>query len=112
VAREAFEALIKMLVPFAPHIAEEIWAHMGHQTSLARASWPAFDRDLAREDKIEVPVQINGKIRSRVYLSEGANEDEMRKAALDDEKVRAATAGRDVLKVIVVPKKLVNVVLK
>jgi len=112
VAREAFEALIKMLVPFAPHIAEEIWAQMGHQTSLARASWPAFDRDLAREDKIEVPVQINGKIRSRVYLSEGANEDEMRKAALDDEKVRAATAGRDVLKVIVVPKKLVNVVLK
>jgi leucyl-tRNA synthetase len=112
VAREAFEALTKMLVPFAPHIAEEISLHMGHEKSLAFGTWPVFDPELAREDQIEVPVQINGKIRSRVYMSAGASEDEMRRAALDDEKVKSATAGRDVVKVVVVPKKLVNVVLR
>jgi leucyl-tRNA synthetase len=112
VAREAFEILIKMLVPFAPHISEEIWRDMGNAKSLVVAAWPAFNPELAREDEIEVPVQINGKIRTRVYMSAGATEDEMRQAALDDEKVRSATAGRSVVKVIVVPKKLVNVVLR
>ncbi|HKF57104.1 MAG TPA: class I tRNA ligase family protein, partial [Blastocatellia bacterium] len=112
VAREAFEALIRMLVPFAPHIAEEIWESMGHTESLAFADWPAFDSELAQEDRIEVPVQINGKIRSKVYVGAGASEDEMREAALQDEKVKSATAGREVVKVIVVPKKLVNLVLR
>jgi leucyl-tRNA synthetase len=112
VAREAFEALVRMLVPFAPHIAEEISQSMGHSTSLAFATWPAFDPELAKEDRIEVPVQINGKIRSRVYMGAGASEDEMREAALQDEKVKSATAGREVVKIIVVPKKLVNLVLR
>jgi leucyl-tRNA synthetase len=112
VAREAFEALTRMLVPFAPHIAEEISQNMGHTRSLALAAWPAFDAELAREEKIEVPVQINGKIRSRVYMSASASDDEIRRAALEDEKVKSAASGRDVVKVIVVPKKLVNVVLK
>jgi leucyl-tRNA synthetase len=112
VAREAFDALITMLAPFAPHIAEEISMSMGRSQSLAFAAWPSFDPELAREERIEVPVQINGKIRSRVYMSAGATEDEMRRAALEDEKVKSAAVGRDVLKVIVVPKKLVNVVLK
>ena len=112
VAREAFDALITMLAPFAPHIAEEISMSMGRSQSLAFAGWPSFDPELAREERIEVPVQINGKIRSRVYMSAGATEYEMRQAALEDEKVKSAAVGRDVLKVIVVPKKLVNVVLK
>jgi leucyl-tRNA synthetase len=112
VAREAFEALIRMLVPFAPHIAEEIFETMGHINSLAFANWPTFDPELAKEDQIEVPVQINGKVRSKVYMGAGASEDEMREAALQDEKVKSATAGREVLKVIVVPKKLVNLVLR
>jgi leucyl-tRNA synthetase len=112
VAREAFDALTKMLAPFAPHMAEEISMGMGRTQSLAFAAWPVFDRELAREEQIEVPVQINGKIRSRIYMSAAATEDEMRQAALEDEKVKSASAGKDLVKVIVVPNKLVNVVLR
>jgi leucyl-tRNA synthetase len=112
VAREAFEALIRMLAPFAPHISEELWESFGHAESLARAEWPQFNTDLAREEEIEVAVQVNGKLRSRVFTSAEASDDELRNAALADEKVMAAMAGKDVVKVIVIPHKLVNVVVK
>ncbi|HKV41116.1 MAG TPA: leucine--tRNA ligase [Blastocatellia bacterium] len=110
--RESFSALIKMLVPFAPHVAEEIWEAFGHSGGLAEESWPAYNEDLARDEEIEIPVQINGKLRGRIYVTADAAEDYLRKAALDDEKVRAALIGHEVLKVIVVPGKLVNVVIK
>jgi leucyl-tRNA synthetase len=112
VAREAFEALIRMLAPFAPHISEELWESFGHRESLARAEWPQFNTELAREEEIEVAVQVNGKLRSRVFTSAEASDDELRNAALADEKVMAATSGKDVVKVIVIPRKLVNVVVK
>ena len=112
VAREAVEALIRMLAPFSPHIAEEMWEAYGHQSSLVYAAWPEFNDVLAREEEIEVAVQVNGKLRSRVYASVEATEDELRQKALADEKVKAAAAGRDPFKVIVVPQKLVNVVFK
>jgi leucyl-tRNA synthetase len=112
VAREAFEALIRMLVPFAPHISEELWECYGHGESLARAEWPQFNEELAREEEIEVAVQVNGKLRSRVFTSAEASDDELRNAALADEKVMAATSGKDVVKVIVIPRKLVNIVVK
>ncbi|HLG16122.1 MAG TPA: leucine--tRNA ligase [Blastocatellia bacterium] len=112
IARDAIEALIKMLAPFTPHIAEEMWECTGHGTSLSKTDWPGFDADLAREETIEVAVQVNGKLRSRVFVSANASEADLREAALGDEKVKAAAAGRDVAKVIVVPRKLVNVVVK
>src|SRR5205085_7153075 len=112
VAREAFAALIRMLAPFAPHISEELWECFGHAESLARAVWPQFNTELAREEEIEVAVQVNGKLRSRVFTSAEASDDELRNAALADEKVMAATSGKDVIKVIVIPRKLVNVVVK
>ena len=112
VAREAIESLIAMLTPFAPHVAEEIWEAYGHSESLAATSWPAFNQELAREDEIEVAVQVNGKLRSRIFASPDASEYQLREAALRDEKVRAATEGRDVVKVVVIPHRLVNVVVK
>jgi leucyl-tRNA synthetase len=110
VAREAFEALIRMLAPFVPHISEELWESFGHAESLSRARWPEFSNELAREEEIEVAVQVNGKLRSRIFASSDAGDEQLREAALADEKVKAATAGRDIVKVIVIPKKLVNVV--
>lgn len=112
IAREAFEALIRMLVPFTPHIAEELWQAYGHSQSLASAPWPEFNNELARDEEIEVAVQVNGKLRSKIFMSPEASEDELKQAAFADEKVQAAAAGRDVAKVIVVPRKLVNIVVK
>lgn len=112
VAREAFEALIRMFTPFAPHMAEELWEQFGHTETLARTPWPEFSSELARDEEIEVAVQVNGKLRSRIFASPDASENDLREAALSDEKVQAAAAGRDVTKVIVVPRKLVNVVIK
>jgi leucyl-tRNA synthetase len=112
IAREAFHALIPMLAPFAPHISEELWTSFDHHQSLSRTNWPTFDDELAREDEVEVAVQLNGKLRSRIFASANASDDELREAALADPKVRAASGGRKILKVIVVPRKLVNIVLK
>jgi leucyl-tRNA synthetase len=112
VAREAIESLIAMLAPFAPHAAEEMWEAYGHSENLAATSWPGFNPGLAREEEIEVAVQVNGKLRSRIFASPDASEDQLREAALRDEKVRATTEGRDVVKVVVIPRRLVNVVIR
>ena len=112
IAREAFNALIPMLAPFAPHMSEELWESFGHSGSLARAQWPEFDADLARDEEIEVAIQINGKLRSRIFASANASDSELREAALSDDRVKNAIEGRVVAKIITVPGKLVNVVLK
>jgi leucyl-tRNA synthetase len=111
-AGEALEALTRMLAPFAPHISEELWENFGHKDSLASARWPEFSVELAREEEIEIAVQVNGKLRSRIFVSPEASEDDLRAAALFDEKVRAAIEGRDIVKVVVIPRRLVNVVVK
>jgi leucyl-tRNA synthetase len=112
VAREAFKALIPMLAPFAPHISEELWESFGNSQSLSRARWPEFDADLARDEEIEVAIQVNGKLRSRIFANANASDAELRDAALADEKVKAAIEGGVVARIITVPRKLVNVVLK
>jgi leucyl-tRNA synthetase len=112
VACEAVEALIRMLAPFAPHIAEEMWEAYGHSESLARTSWPEYSQELAREEQIEVAVQVNGKLRSRLFVPADISDDRLREAALADERVSAAVSGSEIVKTIVVPRKLVNVVIK
>jgi leucyl-tRNA synthetase len=112
VAYEAIESLIRMLAPFAPHIAEELWEAFGHSDSVARATWPEFSDELAREEEIEVAVQVNGKLRSRLFVAADLGDEDLREAALTDEKVQAATAGHDIVKIVVVPRKLVNIVIK
>ena len=111
--REALEALVLMLAPFSPHAAEEMWAHLGHDGGLLNsARWPQADAELARSEELEIPIQVNGKLRSRVLALPEVTEDELRTAALNDEKVRALIEGHEVVNVIVVPQRLVNVVVK
>jgi len=112
--REALEALVIMLTPFAPHVAEEMFEALGHAGGLLQGTrrWPTADPELARREELEIPIQVNGKLRSRVIASPGVSEDELRESALADERVRALTDGREVVKVIVVPERLVNVVIK
>ncbi|HXM35896.1 MAG TPA: class I tRNA ligase family protein, partial [Pyrinomonadaceae bacterium] len=112
--REALESLVVMLAPLSPHIAEEMWEGMGHTGALlgGRVNWPAADAELARQEELEIPLQVNGRLRSRILASPEVTEDELRAAALADEKVRGFIDGHQVLKVIIVPQRLVNVVIK
>ncbi|HUY82107.1 MAG TPA: leucine--tRNA ligase [Acidobacteriaceae bacterium] len=104
--------LVLLLAPFAPYLACELWEQIGGQGDLLRAPWPKFDEALAREDEIEIPVQINGKLRTVIRVAAEANQDTMRDTALADEKIKAGTAGKTIVKAIVVPGKLVNLVVK
>jgi len=111
--REALESLVLMLAPFSPHAAEEMWQHLGHNGGLLNSGrWPQADAELAKHDELEIPIQVNGKLRSRLLVSPQVTEEELRTAALGDEKIRAIIQGHQVVKVIVVPQRLVNVVIK
>jgi leucyl-tRNA synthetase len=111
--REAVEALVLMLAPFAPHAAEELWEQLGHAGGLLTSGrWPQADPELARREELEIPIQVNGKLRSRILASPEVTEDELRTAALNDEKIRALIQGHEVVKVIIVPQRLVNIVVK
>lgn len=111
--REALEGLVLMLAPFSPHIAEEMWEKLGHQGGLLKAArWPLADPELARREELEIPIQINGKLRSRLLVAPEVTEEELRTEALNDEKVRAFIEGHEVVKVIVVPQRLVNIVIR
>ncbi|MGI8997832.1 MAG: leucine--tRNA ligase [Pyrinomonadaceae bacterium] len=112
--REALEALTLMLAPFTPHIAEEMWEGLGHAGGIlgSRARWPQADAELAKKEALEIPVQINGKLRARVPATPETSEEELRSLALADDKVRLHTDGREIVKVIVVPQRLVNIVVR
>ncbi len=112
VLNEAAEKLVLLLAPFAPFVTQELWEEMGRKGPVFRQEWPVADPALAREDEIEVPVQVNGKLRSRVVVSRGLNKDELQARALDDERIRALVGGKQIVKVVVVPDRLVNIVVK
>jgi leucyl-tRNA synthetase len=101
-----------LLAPMAPYLAHELWEMTGERGNLLKAPWPKYDAALAAEDEIEIPVQVNGKLRSVVVVPADATEDQIKQAALADGKVRAAIDDRQVARIIVVPKKLVNVVIR
>src|SRR5947208_3707658 len=104
--------LVLLLAPFAPYLAHELWEMIGEQGSLLRAPWPKYDAALAKEEEIEIPVQVNGKLRSRVLVPADAEEVFVLERALADEKVKAAIAGKQVVKRIYVPEKMVNLVVR
>jgi leucyl-tRNA synthetase len=110
--REAVEALVVMLSPFAPHTAEELWERMGHAEGLTRVAWPSYDEQVARADEIVVPIQVNGKLRSRLTVPAGTSESEMRERALADPVVKTYTAGKTIKAVIVAKGRLINVVVE
>ncbi len=110
VLAEAQRNLILLLAPFAPYLTHELWEILGEKENLLKAPWPRYDAALAKEDEIEIPVQINGKVRSRITVPVDSTEEVLLAAALADEKIAAAIAGKTIVKKIVVPGKLVNVV--
>ncbi len=110
VLREALETLLTLLYPMAPHICEELWSDLGHSESLLRHEWPAYDKDAVKTDEILIVVQVNGKVRGRITVAADCGEDELKEAALEESNVRNHVADKNVRKVIVVPKKLVNIV--
>ncbi|MEO8679145.1 MAG: leucine--tRNA ligase [Vicinamibacterales bacterium] len=110
VAREAIEALMVMLSPFAPHTAEELWQMYGHSEGLAKASWPVFDAAVAKAEELEIPVQVNGKLRARVVVAPDIADAELEKIALADPNVQAHTAGKTIKKVVIAKGRLVSVV--
>ncbi len=103
---------VLLLHPFAPYIAYELWERLGQKTNLLRHPWPQYDPELAKEEEIDMAIQLNGKLRSHVLVPADATEDQIREAALNEEKVKAGIDGKKVVKVIVVKGKLVNVVVK
>jgi leucyl-tRNA synthetase len=110
VAREAVEALIVMLSPFAPHTMEELWQMYGHADGLSAARWPAFDAEVAKAEELEIPVQVNGKLRTVVKVAPTIEDAELQKIALADAHVQAHIAGKTVKKVVVVKGRLVSIV--
>ena len=108
---ELAEKLVLMLAPLVPHIAEELWARLGHADSVVHQLFPSADVGLLVEDSIELPVQVNGKVRSRIVVSTGASPDELETLALADERISQLTSGNQIRKVIVVPKKMINIVI-
>ena len=112
VPKKVIETLALLLSPYTPHLAEELWSMMGHEPSVANQSWPTYDEELCREDTMEMVVQINGKLRSRIMMPKSASKDEMIAAAKADEKSKVWLDGKTIVKEIAIPGKLVNFVVK
>jgi len=110
--KSAMETFVLLLSPFAPHIAEELWQALGHDNTLAYEPWPEFDESLIKEDTIEVPVQILGKLRSRIRVPADADKAALETAARDDPRIAELLDGKTIVKVIVVPGRMVNFVVK
>ncbi|MDX9757707.1 MAG: leucine--tRNA ligase [Bacteroidota bacterium] len=110
--RAAMETFVLLLAPFAPHLAEELWRLLGHDGTLAYEAWPAFDPAYTVDDEVEVILQVNGKLRDRIRVEKGMAADALEAAARENEKVRSFLDGKTVVKVITVPDKLVNIVVR
>ncbi|HEV2687022.1 MAG TPA: class I tRNA ligase family protein, partial [Bryobacteraceae bacterium] len=112
VMAEVVEKLSLLLGPFAPYLAEELWEEQGRQGPVFHQSWPAYDPELARDEQAEIVIQVNGKVRGRIFVPFGTQRDALEKLAIGDPKIKALLDGKQVVKVIVVPDKLVNIVVK
>jgi leucyl-tRNA synthetase len=109
---EAIEALVLLLAPLAPHVTEELWARMGRPYSVHTQPWPQYDEELAALQEVEIGVQVNGKVRGQMSVSADLPEEEVRQLALSLERVQPYLEGQEVVRVIVVPNRLVNIVVR
>ena len=112
VVRLALESMVRLLAPFVPHFAEELWAALGHEPSIMAAGWPEFSEAACAEDVLSIPVQVNGKLRGHAQVPAGAGEEEVKAAALALEKVKEHIGSAQVRKVVYVPGRLLNIVAK
>lgn len=109
---EYAEGFVKMLAPMAPHIAEELWQLLGHDSTLSYEQWPTYDETKLVDDEVEIAVQVAGKVRAKIVVAKDASKEDIEKVALADEKVQEYMAGKNLVKIIVIPSKLVNIVVK
>lgn len=109
---EYAEGFVKMLAPMVPHVAEELWQILGHDESLSYKEWPTYDEAKLVDDEVEIAVQVLGKVRAKIIVAKDASKEEIEKVALADDKVQEYMAGKDLVKIIVIPGKLVNIVVK
>jgi leucyl-tRNA synthetase len=109
---EVCEKLTLMLAPFAPYTAQDLWQTLGKDGPVFRDTWPSYDAELAKEDLAEIPVQVNGKLRAHLHVPLGTTKEELQRLALKQEKLKAFIEGKDIVKVIVLPDRLVNLVVK
>jgi leucyl-tRNA synthetase len=103
--------LVLLLAPFAPYLAHELWEMLGERSNLLKVPWPKYDPELAKEDELEIPVQVNGKLRSKIVVAPGTDEDDVKQKALADEKIQSYVAGKQIVKVIFTGK-LVSIVVR
>ncbi|MBO8622168.1 leucine--tRNA ligase [Staphylococcus aureus] len=106
------EGFVKMLAPIVPHIGEELWSKLGHEESITYQPWPTYDEALLVDDEVEIVVQVNGKLRAKIKIAKDTSKEEMQEIALSNDNVKASIEGKDIMKVIAVPQKLVNIVAK
>lgn len=112
IIKEGIETIITILAPFTPHMGEELWEMIGKEGSIFDISWPEYDEKALVKDEIEIVVQVNGKVRAKLSIDANMSKEDMEKTALENEKVKASIDGKNVVKVVAVPKKLVNIVVK
>jgi leucyl-tRNA synthetase len=110
VLREAIETVVLLLSPFVPHFAEELWEALGNRESIIKNRWPDYDREAVLEEEILIVIQVNGRLRDRITLPASFGEEEVKAWALKSEKIRRLVEGKEIKRVILVPKKLVNIV--
>jgi leucyl-tRNA synthetase len=110
--REVCENVTLMLAPFAPYTAQDLWQTLGKDGAVFRETWPSYDAELAKEDLAEIPVQVNGKLRAHLHVPLGTTKEELQRLALKQQKLKPFIEGKEIVKVIVLQDRLVNLVVK
>jgi len=110
--KSAMESLTLLLAPFAPHLAEELWRVLGHDQSLAYVAWPKADPEKMKVDSVEIPVQVNGKVRTKIQMPVGIDNAQAQQLAMSSPRVIELLDGKELLKVVVIPGKMINLVVK
>ena len=110
--KQAIHKLVLILAPFTPHVCEEMWSGLGNETSVHLEAWPIVDEKVLVRDVVEIVVQINGKVKFKVDVENGLSKEELEKSLFEKEEVKNLIQGKDVIKVIAVPNKLLNIVVK
>jgi leucyl-tRNA synthetase len=108
----SIKTLLLLLAPTAPHLAEELWQRSGHDYSIHNQSWPQWDKELAKDEEITLVIQVNGKLRDRVAVPASISEEEAKQLAMEQPKVQTHLGGKEILNIIYVPGRLVNIVVK
>ena len=110
--KEVWEPFVLLLAPYAPHLTEEIWEKLGNKPSIANQAWPEWNEEMTKEDIVLVILQVNGKVRAKIELPVGLDQEALKEQAFANERIQEWIAGKTIIKVIAVPNKLVNIVVR